>query len=117
MVSELNNEIEFTKETISKLKVALMANDYVQGTTHNFYRYPARFSPKFVREIINIFSKPGDVILDPFMGGGTTLVEALINQRHSIGFDISPIAAFVSKAKTTILNSSDFNVIHKWSES
>src|SRR5207253_8788680 len=58
----------------------------VSGLTHNFYRYPARFSPKFVRSIIEQFSKSGDVIADPFVGGGTSLVEALALGRESVGF-------------------------------
>jgi hypothetical protein len=37
----------------------------VRGLTHNFYRYPARFSPVFVRTIIETFTKPGDLLLDP----------------------------------------------------
>lgn len=116
MIAEPIKEIKFNDKTINKLESAVLASDYVQGFTHNFYRYPARFSPKFVREIINIFTNPGDVILDPFMGGGTTLVESIVNQRHSIGFDISPIASFVSKAKTTILTEDDFKVIQNWSD-
>ena len=34
----------------------------VVGLTHNFYRYPARFSPKFVRAAIEAFSAPDDLI-------------------------------------------------------
>ena len=49
----------------------------VSGLTHNFYRYPARFSPAFVGEAIFALSSPGDWVMDPFVGGGTTLVEAL----------------------------------------
>ena len=48
----------------------------VSGHTHDFYRYPARFSPSFAASVIKIFSDPYDLIIDPFMGGGTTLVEA-----------------------------------------
>lgn len=36
---------------------------------HNFYRYPARFSPTFARQIILAFSKPGYLVFDPFMVG------------------------------------------------
>lgn len=100
----------------ARLQLAVRNNDYIHGLTHNYYRYPARFSPKFVREIIELFSKPGDVILDPFVGGGTTLVEALASNRHSIGFDVSPIAAFVSQAKTTLLSEKDLENISKWAE-
>src|SRR5207244_2812370 len=37
----------------------------VSGLTHNFYRYPARFSPRFVRAAIQAFTKPGDLVIDP----------------------------------------------------
>ena len=104
-------------DLIDRLKIAVAEKENISGLTHNFYRYPARFSPKFVREIIALFSKPGDVILDPFVGGGTTLVEALANNRHSIGFDVSPIASFVTQAKTTLLSEEEINKISTWADS
>jgi hypothetical protein len=57
----------------------------VGGLTHNSYRYPARFSPQFARATIEAFSRPGDTILDPFMGGATSLVEGRALGRHSVG--------------------------------
>lgn len=76
----------------------------VQGLTHQYYRYPARFSPQFVRSIIQAFTKPGDTILDPFMGGATTVVEALSLGRRVIGVDLNPIALFVARVKSTPLS-------------
>jgi len=72
--------------------------------THNFHPYPAKFIPQFPRKIIKSLSKPGEVVLDPFCGSGTTLVEAKLLGRNSIGVDINPIATLVSKVKTTILS-------------
>lgn len=81
----------FRKESwdarISGFLAAVHSQEPVTGLTHNFYRYPARFSPQFARAAIEVFSEPGDVVLDPFMGSGTTLVEAsalgrLAGQRH-----------------------------------
>ncbi len=109
-------DISISQKAIDRLRKAVSSKDTVQGYTHNFYRYPARFSPKFVREAIQIFSLPGDVVLDPFVGGGTSLVEALATNRHSIGFDISPIACFVSGVKTTILSEEEVKRILEWSE-
>ncbi|MBI2800252.1 MAG: site-specific DNA-methyltransferase [Gammaproteobacteria bacterium] len=86
----------------------------VAGFTHNFYRYPARFSPKLVRAAIEIFTQPGDLILDPFVGGGTTLVEALALGRHAIGTDISSLATFVSEVKTTLYTEQELNTLIKW---
>ena len=76
----------------------------VSGYTHSFYTYPARFSPQFARAAIETFSAPGDLVADPFMGGGTTLVEARALSRLSVGTDISELAEFVSRTKTSILS-------------
>lgn len=86
----------------------------VSGLTHNFYRYPARFSPTFVRAAITAFSQPGDWILDPFAGGGTTLVEAIAHGRNAIGIDISSLATFVSRAKTLELDESGIEAVRRW---
>lgn len=88
----------------------------VSGLTHNFYRYPARFSPMFVRQAIETFTCPGDLVLDPHAGGGTTLVEALALGRHAVGIDISELAEFVSSVKTTIYKKSDLERVRAWSQ-
>jgi DNA methylase len=62
----------------------------VCGRTHNFYRYPARFSPRFARAAIQTFTRPGDLVLDPYVGGGTSLVEALAIGRDAIGIRYQP---------------------------
>lgn len=86
----------------------------VSGLTHNFYRYPARFSPAFVKAVIHAFSEPGDWVMDPFAGGGTTLVEALAAGRNALGIDISALAAFVCEAKTLLLDDRDAEVLRHW---
>ncbi|SRR5216684_124112 len=70
----------------------------VCGLTHGFYKYPARFSPKFARAAIETFTEPGDLVLDPHVGGGTTLVEAFAAGRDAIGIDISELAEFVGNS-------------------
>lgn len=88
----------------------------VAGLTHNFYRYPARFSPTFAKAAILAFSEPGDWVLDPFVGGGTTVVEALANGRNSVGVDISSLATFVSEAKTLLLEDEDVSSLRAWTK-
>src|SRR5256885_15594173 len=83
----------------------------VAGLTHLFYRYPARFSPAFVRAAIEVFTEPGDLVADPFMGGGTSLVEAVVLGRPGIGADISSLARFVAQVKGTPLEEADIRVI------
>ena len=86
----------------------------VSGLTHNFYRYPARFSPPFVRAAIDAFSQPGDWVMDPFAGGGTTLVEALAAGRNALGIDISALATFICEAKTLMLDDRDVESLRQW---
>jgi DNA methylase len=86
----------------------------VDGLTHGFYRYPARFSPIFARETVKAFTRPGDLVLDPFMGGGTSLVESSILGCNSVGFDINSLAVFVSKVKTTPLSRSQIAQLKLW---
>ena len=89
----------------------------VSGFTHSYYRYPARFSPLFVRAAIRAFTSPGDVIVDPFMGGATTLVEARTLGRVAIGLDISSLACFIARSKTRLLSNSDLNLVQGWIQS
>lgn len=86
----------------------------VVGLTHNYYRYPARFPPQMVRAVIEAFSQPGDLVLDPFAGGGTTLVEALAQGRSAFGSDVSTLAEFVSTVKTTLLDDAVLDDAAAW---
>lgn len=93
---------------------SLHSKTKVAGLTHSYYRYPARFPPEFVRESILNFSRPGDYVLDVFMGGGTTIVEAIANGRNAIGFDISPLAHLITRVKTTPLSENDKGAVIEW---
>jgi len=90
------------------------SRDPVAGLTHGFYRYPARFSPLFVRAAIEAFTNVGDVIMDPFMGGATTAVEALALGRRVIGVDVNALAIFIARAKTLVLSEVDLAAIRRW---
>lgn len=98
----------------NRLLEFLMSKRQVEGLTHNFYRYPARFAPQFAREVILQFSKEGECVIDAFMGGGTTVVEALATGRNAMGVDINPLAHFVTTVKTTPLSSRDKEAILEW---
>ena len=60
--------------------------------------YFTKQSWNIVAEYIKNFSKPGDLILDPFGGSGITAVEALMNNRNAINIDINPMAVFIVKS-------------------
>ena len=98
----------------TEFESAFHSSHRVQGLTHDFYKYPARFSPNFVRYILNALTEPGDYVLDPFMGGGTTIVEAIASGRRAIGSDINELSHFVSRVKTTPLSEQDIAEILAW---
>src|SRR6185312_6839516 len=101
-------------ESKDRLESGILSTARVGGLTHNFYRYPARFSPEFVRAAVQEFTKEGDLVYDPFVGGGTTLVEAAALGRSCIGTDISSLASFISKTKTTIFSDEPLAGIEQW---
>src|SRR5687767_12722462 len=100
----------------SRLRDAVRSVKRVTGMTHGIYRYPARFSPEFVRACLTGFSEPDDVVLDPFVGGGTSAVEALASGRRFVGFDLNPLAILLTRAKTTPLYARDRVELESWFE-
>ena len=86
-------------------------------SVHEFYRYPARFSPSIARAAIEAFSDPGDVVIDPFCGGGTTAVEAQRLKRLAIAADINPLATFITTAKTTAYSQEALDELREYSGS
>ncbi|MBN1940764.1 MAG: hypothetical protein JW772_01125 [Candidatus Diapherotrites archaeon] len=73
---------------------------------HNWFYYKEGFAKKFVEWCIKEFELE-EPILDPFCGVGTTLLTAKQLGLESIGFDVSPLAAFVSEAKTRKYNTAE----------
>jgi DNA modification methylase len=99
------------------IQQALLCRKPTAGSTHNFYHYPARFSPAIPRAVIEAFSEPGDLVLDPFMGGGTTIIEALSLGREALGVDLNALAHFVAEVRTTPLSSWDEIALERWAVS
>ncbi len=68
---------------------------------HAWHPFPAKFPPQLPAFLIERLSDPGDVVLDPMAGSGTTLVEAARLGRRAIGCDIDPLARMIATAKLT----------------
>ena len=67
-------------------------------TTHGFHEYPAGMQAAAADRILDVL--PGDSLLDPFTGGGTSLVVGMTKGRRTVGIDVSPLAAFVATHRT-----------------
>lgn len=72
--------------------------------THSIHPYPAKFVPQIPREIIAKLTLPGEWILDPFCGSGTSLVEGNLLGRHAVGTDVNPLSCKIARAKSTPLS-------------
>ncbi len=69
--------------------------------SHDLHAFAAKFPPQLPRAFIRGLTNPNDIVLDPMMGSGTTVVESLLESRQGIGFDIDPLALRLCYAKTT----------------
>ena len=74
---------------------------------HRMCSYLGTFPPSLASSMILMLSDPGDVILDPFSGRGTTLLESRLLGRTPLASDLNPIAVALSKSKNTNVTKED----------
>lgn len=83
---------------IQKYNQTRSVNQYL---THWIYPYKGKYHPQMIRSLLNIIRlKPGETVLDPFIGSGTTAVEAQLLGINCIGIDVSRLCTLMSKVKT-----------------
>jgi DNA modification methylase len=94
-----HQEPEFTDyHFIQQYNQTQSINQYL---THWFYPYKGKFHPQMIRALLGIIGlRPGDTVLYPFIGSGTTAVEAQLLGINSIGVDASPLCSLISRVKT-----------------
>ena len=79
---------------------------------HAIHPYPAKFIAQIPRQLLKLYPPPeGSVLLDPFCGSGTTLVEGVEAGVDVWGVDLNPIACLISRVKTRLLPLSLDNLI------
>lgn len=71
---------------------------------HYVISYRASFKPELPNYFITRFSAPGDIVMDPFLGRGTTVLEANLLGRVGWGNDVNPMAERITYAKTHPVN-------------
>lgn len=71
-------------------------------SVHGLHEYKGKFNPQVAHALLNVFGAvPGDKVLDPFCGSGTTLLEAAHLGISGCGFDMNPLAVFIANTKLT----------------
>lgn len=82
-------------------------NKQLSYSTHGVFRFFGKFPPPIARHLIGEFSKPGDWVLDPMTGSGTTAVEGLDMSRNVVVRDVSPLSTLLCRVKTTHVAEAD----------
>ena len=71
-------------------------------------KHPAPFPEELPHRLINLYSFENDIVLDPFMGSGTTAVAAVKNKRRYIGYDLSEEYITIANNRITNIGKSLF---------
>lgn len=108
------------KTTKSFISEALFGYDTVRGDTQSGFTpetttvwdfpvrgnwathksdYRGNFAPQIARNLILNYSKEGELILDPMVGSGTTLIEARLLNRNAVGYDINQNAVDITRQR------------------
>jgi SAM-dependent methyltransferase len=87
------------------IDVAGVGEDALTRYTHGFHTYPARLHPITARRALEAMRLPrGALVVDPFCGSGTVLVEGMLAGARTVGVDANPLARLVARAKTRLLS-------------
>jgi DNA modification methylase len=92
---------ESAKHTFNELLMSDLdfKNSSNNNLRHFWHAFPAKFPPEIPRLFIENLTQEGDMVLDPMAGSCTTLLEAVILQRDTIGFEIDPLSLILGQAK------------------
>jgi len=85
-------QIEKKGFTIIRINGGSLKRDIIESPVETIKgcKHPAIYPEFIIHELIKLLTKPGDIVLDPFVGSGTTAVAAKKLGRHFIGIDINP---------------------------
>lgn len=77
--------------------------------------YRGNFAPQIPRNLILNYSKEGDLVLDPMVGSGTTLIEAKLLNRNALGYDVNQNAVDISLERLSFeINSTSQQTVELW---
>src|SRR3989338_1563549 len=109
-----SRELQWKKKLGNDLNWTLSFDNLREKDTtkhvHRLHTYKGKFIPQLVEYFIDnhtdgfkkeAYFKAGDIILDPFLGSGTTIIQSLEISIHSIGIDVSEFNCMISSCKAT----------------
>jgi DNA methylase len=102
--STATGQIEVASDGGPSVRVNTFTNEFwtaKQRAAHSLHEisYRACFKPQLPRFFIERLTRPGDIVYDPFMGRGTTLVEATLMGRRPYGCDVNPLSAVLCEPR------------------
>lgn len=99
------NQVKTLKKGVSRVTdvISVAVGSLPKGVMH-----PAMYPGGLVDVLIQTFSRPGDVVLDPFMGSGQTGLSALSLGRNFVGMDCDPTYVELANGRTASINLSQF---------
>ena len=102
----LNTPDQVNATAMKSRKDFFAANVFAVGyATHGLFPYRGKFHPQMVKAVMNVMGlKPGQTVLDPMAGCGTTAIEATIMGINSIAVELSPFACLMTRAKVGALD-------------
>lgn len=94
---------ELAEGLVAALRAAALDHEVAESLTHPFHSYPARLHPATARMLVDMIAsnvRERSLLVDPFCGSGTSLVEARAAGLRAVGSDLNPLAVLVARAKT-----------------
>jgi len=115
MIDEQVQKEGLKPKPVTPLRAPVLAKAHT--AIYKMHRYWARRPHNVFAKIIEHYTNPGDVILDPFCGGGVTVVEALKLRRRVVGIDINPLATWITQVEVEPVDIDDLEEdFEKWYE-
>lgn len=95
--------LPITKAELDRVNWSFPSTGTGEGSVHTLHRFAGNFIPQIPAHLIQILSSPSDLVLDTFVGSGTTVIEALRLNRNAVGTDRSRACVFIADAKLQAL--------------
>lgn len=106
MLEALLGRPSWSSQGVGRARLALSARSTTSHLSHDLHYYKAKFFPRLARSMLNVCSEhlrlKSPRVLDPFVGSGTTLLEAASMRMPAVGLDLDPLSVLISQTKLAV---------------